>query len=135
VLANLVAEFTEYPRAVVAEEREPVRVQVTAIAFHGHPTWKLYIDGVANQRGFGVGIVIVSPERITIEKSLRLGFLATNSEAEYETLLTRVAMLKKLGGKTVEIFSNSRLVVGQVKGELEARDHRMQGYLSKARQL
>ena len=28
------------------------------------------------------------------------------------------------------MFSDSRLVVGQVKGELEARDVRMQGYLS-----
>ena len=35
-------------------------------------------------------------------------------------------MVQKMGGKAREIFSNSRLVVGQVKGELEARDVRMQ---------
>ena len=35
-----------------------------------------------------------------------------------------------MGGKAIEMFSNSRLVVGQVKGELEARDTRMQEYLS-----
>ena len=29
----------------------------------------------------------------------------------------------------MEIFSDSRLVVGQVEGELEARDVRMQDYL------
>ena len=39
-------------------------------------------------------------------------------------------MLRKMGGKVVEIFSDSRLVVGQVKGELEVRDTRMQDYLS-----
>ena len=33
------------------------------------------------------------------------------------------------------MFSNSRLVVGQVKGELEARDERMQGYLGQVRCL
>ena len=33
------------------------------------------------------------------------------------------------------MFSNSRLVVGQVKGELEARDVRMQGYLSQVKHL
>ena len=33
------------------------------------------------------------------------------------------------------MFSNSRLVVSQVKGELEARDERMQGYLSQVRHL
>ena len=40
-----------------------------------------------------------------------------------------------MGGKVVKIFSDSKLVVGQVKGELEARDERMQGYLSQLRHL
>ena len=35
----------------------------------------------------------------------------------------------------MEVFSNLRLVVGQVKGELEARDLRMQEYLNQARHL
>ena len=61
---------------------------------------------------------------------MRLGFSATNNEAEYETLLVRMTMVQKMGGKAVEIFSNSRLVVGQVQGELEVRDPRMQEYLS-----
>ena len=33
------------------------------------------------------------------------------------------------------MFSDSRLVVGQVKGELEARDERMQGYLTRIKHL
>ena len=82
--------------------------------------WKVYVDGAANQRGSGVGLVLVSLEKITIEKSLRLGFSTTNNEAEYETLLMGMAMVQKMGGKTVEMFSDSRLIVGQVKGELEA---------------
>ena len=41
-----------------------------------------------------------------------------------------MAMVQKMGGKAVEMFSDSRLVVGLVKGELEARDARMQEYLS-----
>nr|XP_023928936.1 uncharacterized protein LOC112040277 [Quercus suber] len=41
-----------------------------------------------------------------------------------------MAMVKKLGEKTVEMFSGSRLVVGQVRGESKARDTRMQEYLS-----
>ena len=54
-----------------------------------------------------MGIVIISPDRITIEKSLRLGFLATNNEAEYEALLVGIVMIKKLGGKAAEVFSDS----------------------------
>ena len=34
-----------------------------------------------------MGLVLVSPEKLTNEKSLRLGFSATNNEAEYEALL------------------------------------------------
>ena len=44
-------------------------------------------------------------------------------------------MVQKMGGKAVEMFSDSRLVVGQVQGELEARDPRMQEYLSQVRHL
>ena len=82
-----------------------------------------------------MGLVLVSPKKITIKKSLRLGFSATNNEAKYEALLVGMTMVQKMGGKVVEIFSNSRLVVGQVKGELEARDGRMQEYLNWVRHL
>ncbi|XP_075658802.1 uncharacterized protein LOC142628635 [Castanea sativa] len=98
-------------------------------------TWRVYVDGAVNQRGSGVELVVVSPKKITIEKSLRLGFLATNNEAEYKALLVGMNMVQKMRGRTVEVFSNSRLVVGQVNGELEARDLRMQGYLSQVRHL
>lgn len=76
----------------------------------------------ANQKRASVGIVLVSPEKITIEKSLRLGFLATNTEAEYEALLSEIIMVKKLGGEAIDIFSNSRLVVRQINGDFEVRD-------------
>ena len=82
--------------------------------------WEVYVDGAANQRGSGVGLVLVSPEKITIEKSLRLGFSATNNEAEYEALLMGMMMVQKMGRKTVKVYSDSKLVVGQVRGELEA---------------
>lgn len=93
----------------------------------------MYVDSAANQRGSRVGLVVVSPERIIIEKLLRLCFSATNNEAEYEALLVGMAMVQKIGGRSVEMFSDSRLVIGQVKGELEARDVRMQEYLNQAR--
>ena len=87
------------------------------------------MDEAANQRGSGVGLVLVSPEKITIEKSLRLGFSGTNNEAEYEAPLMRMMMVQKMGGKSVKVYSDSKLVVGQVRGDLEARDPRMQEYL------
>ncbi|XP_075675251.1 uncharacterized protein LOC142644548 [Castanea sativa] len=64
-----------------------------------------------------------------------LGFSATNNEAEYEALLVGITMVHKMGGKTVEMFSDSRLVVGLVEGELEAKDLRIQEYLNQVRHL
>ena len=93
------------------------------------------MDGAANQRRSGVRLVLISPEKITIEKSLRLGFSATNNEAEYETLLMGMMMVQKMGGKTVKVFSDSKLVVGQVRGDLEVRHPRMQEYLSQVRSI
>ena len=69
-----------------------------------------------------MGLVVISSKRIIIEKSLRLDFSATNNEVEYEALLVGMTIVQKKGGKAVEIFSDSRLVVGQVQGELEAKD-------------
>ena len=44
-------------------------------------------------------------------------------------------MVQKMGGKKVKIYLDSKLVVGQVRGELEARDPRMQEYLSQVRSM
>ncbi|XP_075633565.1 uncharacterized protein LOC142606037 [Castanea sativa] len=126
VLADLVAYFTESSLEVEGEKRNLGGKPIEAISLQGPLPWKLYVDGAANQRGSRVGLVMVSPEKITIEKSLRIGFSATNNEAEYEVLLVGMAMVLKMGEKAMEVFSDSRLVVGQVKRELEARDLRMQ---------
>ena len=95
----------------------------------------MYVDDVANQKGLEVGLVVVSPEIIIIDKSLRLGFSTMNNEAEYKALLEGMIMVQKMGGRAMEMFSDLRLVVGQVKGESEVRDVRMQDYLSQVRHL
>ena len=56
--------------------------------------------------------MLITPEKLIMEKSLRLSFLATNNEAEYEALLAGVAMVRQLGGDRVELYFDSRLVVG-----------------------
>ena len=61
-----------------------------------------------------MGLVLISLESITIEKSLRLSFSAISNEVEYEALSVGMTMVQKMGGKAVEVFLDSRLVVGQV---------------------
>ena len=134
-LADLVAEFAECPEEMNMEKHGMDEKSVGLISTQCSTPWEVYVDGAANQRGSGVGLVLVSLEKITIEKSLRLGFSTTNNEAEYEILLMGMMMVQKMGGKTVEVFSNSKLVVGQVRGDLEEWDPRMQEYLSQVRRI
>ena len=79
--------------------------------------------------------MVLTPEKLVMEKSLRLGFLATDNEAEYEALLAGMEMVNQLKGEVVEVYSDLRLVVGQVNGEFEAWDERMQGYLVRVKQV
>ena len=135
VLADLVAEFAKSPLKKVVEMQGMDGKSVGTISLQEPLFYKVYVNGAMNQMGSRVGLVLVSLEKVTIEKSLKLGFSSTNNEAKYETLLERMSMVQRMGKKAVEMFSYKRLVVGQVKGDLEARDERMQGYLSKVRHL
>ena len=135
VLADLVAEFAKCPEEVEMGSETMGERLVSVASVQGLPPWELYVDGAANQRGSGVGLVMVSPEKITIKKSLRLNFSATNNETKYEVLLRGMMMVQKMGGKAVRVFSDSKLVVGQVKGDLEAQDSRMQEYLGQVRRI
>ena len=135
VLTDLVAEFIEPPMEELKLVENMDGKLVGTISQHGLSPWEVYVDGVSNHKGSGIGLVQISPEKVIVEKSLRLDFLATNNKAEYEALLMGITMVQKMGGKSVKFFSDLRLVVGQVKGEFEAKDERMQGYLSQVKCL
>ena len=62
----LVAEFVECPEEVEMGNEAPVERLVGVASIQGLPPWELYVDGAANQRGSGVGLVLVSLEKITI---------------------------------------------------------------------
>ena len=70
------------------------------------------MDGAANQKRSRVGLILISPEEVIIEKSLKLGFSATNNEAEYEALLEGMFVVQRMGGKLAKMFLDSRLVIG-----------------------
>ena len=131
----MIVEFAEAPVENESNEHHMDEKSVGLIAVQEPLQWKVYVDGVANQKGSGVGLVLISPEELVVEKSLRLGFSAINNEAEYETLLEGMSMIHRMGGKSVTMFSDSRLVVSQVKGELEARDDRIREYLTRVKYL
>ncbi|GFZ04763.1 hypothetical protein Acr_17g0003350 [Actinidia rufa] len=65
---------------------------------------------------------------------IRIGFKATNNEAEYEeVLLAGLRVVVELGAQSLEIFSDSQLVVNQVQGDYLAKDARMMAYLGEVK--
>ena len=56
-----------------------------------------------------------------LKYGVQLTLLATNNEAEYEGILERLRVGKALGAKNLLLQSDSKLVVGQIKEEYEAK--------------
>ena len=129
VLVDFIAEFIEN----VANKGKGI-VEIMTISVSVVPTWEVYTDGVANRKGAGVGAVLITPEKLVMEKLLRLGFLAMNNGAEYKALLARMAMVNKLKGEVIEVYLDSRLMVGQVNEKFKAQDECMQRYLVRVKQ-
>ena len=97
--------------------------------------WKLFVDGASNMRGVGAGVVLVSSEGLILEQVVRLGFLASNNESEYEALLIGLRSAIRLGADHLQVFCDSQLVVNHILGEYLARDERMLSYLSVVKSL
>ena len=89
--------------------------------------WQLYFDGAANQSGFGIGILLISPQGDHIPRSVRLVFSyhhrLTNNIVEYEACFTGLETTLDLGIRQLEIHGDSNLVIQQtqVSGGLEMR--------------
>ena len=79
--------------------------------------WRLYFDGVANQSGFGTGILLMSPQYDHIPKSVRLAFSdhhrLTNNVVEYEVCIIGLEIVLNLGVGQLEIHGDSNLVIQQ----------------------
>lgn len=58
----------------------------------------MFVSDASNAKGAGIGIVIISPEGIELEHSLRLGFRASNNKAEYEVVLAGLRAALSLEG-------------------------------------
>ena len=93
ILADLVVEFTEPEIEELSSKGSMDEKLVGTISQYCLPTWEIHVDRASNQKGSGVGLVLMSPEKVVIEKSLRLDFPAMNNEAEYEAQLEGMTMV------------------------------------------
>ena len=91
MLANFIAEFT-YP---CKEEKPPIEA------------WTVQTDRSATKKVGGAEVVLISPKGETLKYTVRLQFPATNNEAEYKALLTRLSLAKTLRAKSLIVQADS----------------------------
>ncbi|GJZ85271.1 reverse transcriptase domain-containing protein [Tanacetum coccineum] len=58
--------------------------------------WILFTDGSSSADGFGVGLILTSPEGTEFTYALRFRFEATNNKAEYEALITGLRIAEEI---------------------------------------
>ncbi|RVW46364.1 Pro-Pol polyprotein [Vitis vinifera] len=72
--------------------------------------WTLRVDGASRSSGSGVGLLLQSPTGEHLEQAIRLGFSASNNEAEYEAILSGLDLALALSVSKLRIYSDSQLV-------------------------
>lgn len=97
--------------------------------------WTMFVDGASNSKGLGVSLLLVTPDNSIIEKSIFLRFNATNNEAKYEAVLTRLRMAQALGIKGLEVCCRSLVAVNQVNEEYSTKDDWMTACLHLVKEL
>ena len=70
----------------------------------------MYFDGVVNQYGNRIGILLITLEESHIPLAIKY-FEATNNMAEYETCIARMEALQELGVREAKVFGDSTLVI------------------------
>ncbi|VFQ70040.1 unnamed protein product [Cuscuta campestris] len=91
--------------------------------------------GKPEEDGTGGGAVLTSPEGFKAYHSFKFTFRATNNEAEYEALIGGIQIALFMRIKHIRLKSDSKLAIGQLKGEMEAREGRLKRYRDCARTL
>ena len=77
----------------------------------------------------GISVIVTSPEKDVLKYRVQLQFPTMNNKAEYEEILTSLRITKALEVKNLKLRTKSKLIVGQITNEYEAKEERMKRYL------
>jgi hypothetical protein len=108
-LADFLAKLTNLPKT-----EEPKTEQ----------KWVTYIDGSSTRKNGGAGILLITQDVEKLSSSLRLEFRTTNNEAKYEVVIAGLGMALELGAKSVEVWSDSLVIVGHIEEILKRKRKR-----------
>lgn len=84
----------------------------------------LYVDGECNQKDSEAWIMLMGPEDISLEQSLRFNFKTSNNQVEYEALIMGLKLVNDIKVKKVKCKSDGKLATSHVNGEFQVKDPR-----------
>ena len=129
VKGQTVAYFLdEHPDSRTTKLYEDLSDQVAKVCMSQTPfkgqVWQLFFDGASRtgSRGniiAGVGIVLVSPQNYVIPRAFSLIEPYSNNVAN--ALLIGMQIADEIDVKNLKAYSDSKLIVNQVRGEYEVR--------------
>lgn len=95
--------------------------------------YNVYVDGASrgNPGPSGAGAVILSPLGEKKEISIYLGE-RTNNQAEYEALIAALKELEGLGVRKAHFFSDSEILVKQLRAEYRIRNEGLKSLFGSA---
>ena len=111
-----VAEFLAL-NAVEEEEQWNLEFSNENLALIECCEWKLYFDGAVNNKGAGLGLILVTPEEETIPMAKKLDFKVTNNMAEYEAYIYGVEVALAAGTKDLLVYRDFLLIISQANEE------------------
>ncbi len=97
----------------------------------------IYTDGASrgNPGEAGAGAVIYGEEGTVIKKVKKYLGTTTNNVAEYMALIIALNEALKLKGEVLHLYSDSELMVRQIKGIYKVRDRKMQALWREVKKL
>ena len=102
-----------------------------------HPSLKASVDGGArgNPGKAGYGAHVTSESGDTIAEVYGFLGVATNNVAEYAALLAALEFALEAGARSLEVRSDSQLMVRQLQGRYKVKNAGLQPLFRRARQL
>lgn len=97
----------------------------------------IHVDGASkgNPGAAAIGATIKDEQgRLIACISQRIGH-ATNNQAEYRAVITALEKVIRLGADDIELYSDSELVVKQIRGEYRVKKATLKPLHQQARQL
>lgn len=97
----------------------------------------IYTDGASrgNPGEAGAGAIIYGEEGTVIKKVKKYLGTTTNNVAEYMALIIALNEALRLKGELLHLYSDSELMVRQIKGIYKVRDRKMQALWREAKKL